>query len=87
MSEIHEIPKTYTLNLTFGQIRVLHLALEKYIRNHDVILHDCKFNISEMKLLFADMSRHCDLCEILNSILHEHDSSCANPTTPPSISE
>lgn len=79
--------KEVPLSLTVGQIRVLRLALEKYIRSHDVILHDCKFNISEMKLLFADMSRHCELCEMLNRILHEHDSSCANSTTRPSISE
>lgn len=74
MNEIHEIPKTHTLTLTFSQIRVLHLALEKYIRRHDVIQHNCKFNISELKLLFADMSRICDLWKMLNSILHEHDS-------------
>lgn len=62
------------LSLTVAQIRVLHLALETYIRTHDVIQYDCKFDISEMKLLFADLSRYCDLCELLKRILHEHDS-------------
>lgn len=63
-----------TLDLTIGQIRILRLALEKYIRNHDIILHDSKFSISEMKLLFADLSRDCELCNMLNGILIEHDS-------------
>lgn len=66
--------ESYMLNLTIGQIRVLHLALEKYIRNHDIILHDSKFSINEMKLIFADLSRHCELCKTLNDILIKHDS-------------
>jgi len=66
--------ESYMLNLTIGQIRVLHLALEKYIRNHDIILHDSKFNINEMRLLFADLSRDCELCKTLNDILIKHDS-------------
>lgn len=66
--------ESYALNLTIGQIRTLHLALEKYIRNHDVILHDSRFNISELKLLFADLSRDCELCKTLNDILVKHDS-------------
>lgn len=69
-----ETNENYILNLTIGQIRTLHLALEKYIRNHDVILHDRKFSISEMKLLFADLSRDCELCKMLNDILIKHDS-------------
>lgn len=64
----------YALNLTVDQIRVLRLALEKYIRNHDIILHDSKFNTNEMKLIFADLSRHCELCKTLNDILLKHDS-------------
>lgn len=66
--------ENYALNLTIGQIRILHLALEKYIRNHDVILHDSRFSISELKLLFADLSRDCELCKMLNDILTKHDS-------------
>ncbi len=66
--------ESYTLSLTFGQIRVLHLALEKYIRNHDVILHDSKFSINEMRFIFADLSRYCELCKTLNDILIKHDS-------------
>lgn len=69
-----ESPNEVMLDLTIGQIRVLHLALEKYIRNHDIILHDSKFSISEMKLLFTDLSRDCSLYELLNNILQEHDS-------------
>lgn len=69
-----DTPKSYTVNLTIAQIRILHLALEKYIRNHDVILHNDKFDINEMKLLFADLSRDCKLCSSLNDILREHDS-------------
>lgn len=70
---VSESPNEVTLDLTIGQIRILHLALEKYIRNHDIILHDSKFSISEMKLLFADLSRYCELCKTLNDILTEHD--------------
>ena len=66
--------ESYMLNLTVGQIRVLHLALEKYIRNHDIILHDSKFNINEMRLIFADLSRYCELCKTLNDILVKHNS-------------
>ena len=66
--------ESYTLSLTVGQIRILHLALEKYIRNHDIILHDSKFDINEMRLIFADLSRYCELCKTLNDILVEHDS-------------
>lgn len=66
--------ESYAINLTIGQIRILHLALEKYIRNHDVILHDNRFSISELKLLFADLSRDCELCKTLNDILVKHDS-------------
>lgn len=66
--------ESYMLNLTVGQIRVLHLALEKYIRNHDIILHDSKFSINEMKLIFSDLSRYCELCKTLNDILVKHDS-------------
>lgn len=66
--------ESYTLSLTVGQIRILQLALEKYIRNHDIILHDSKFDINEMKLIFADLSRYCELCKTLNDILIEHDS-------------
>jgi len=66
--------ENYTLSLTIGQIRVLHLALEKYIRNHDIILHDSKFDINEMRLIFADLSRYCELCKTLNDILIKHDS-------------
>jgi hypothetical protein len=66
--------ESYMLNLTVDQIRVLHLALEKYIRNHDIILHDSKFSINEMKLVFADLSRYCELCKTLNDILIKHDS-------------
>lgn len=61
------------LDLTIGQIRILRLALEKYIRNHDIILHDNRFDINEMMLIFADMSRYCELCKTLNDILIEHD--------------
>ena len=66
-------PKSYTVNITIGQIRILQLALEKYIRNHDIILHNDKFDINEMKLLFEDLSRYCKLCSSLNNILHEYD--------------
>ena len=66
--------ESYTLSLTVGQIRILQLALEKYIRNHDIILHDSKFSINEMKLVFADLSRYCELCKTLNDILIKHDS-------------
>lgn len=69
-----ETNEGYMLNLTFGQIRILRLALEKYIRNHDIILHDSKFDINEMRLIFADMSRYCELCKMLNDILIKHDS-------------
>jgi len=65
--------ESYTLSLTVGQIRILQLALEKYIRNHDIILHDSKFSINEMKLVFADLSRYCELCKTLNDILIKHD--------------
>lgn len=71
MSDTH---RSYTVNLTIGQIRILQLALEKYIRNHDIILHNNKFDINEMKLLFEDLSRYCKLCSSLNNILREHDS-------------
>ena len=66
--------ESYMLNLTIGQIRVLHLALEKYIRNHDIILHDSGFDRNEMRLIFADLSRHCEVCNTLNDILIKHDS-------------
>lgn len=66
--------ESYALNLTIGQIRILHLALEKYIRNHDIVLHNGRFDINEMRLLFADLSRDCELCKILNDILIKHDS-------------
>ena len=66
--------KDYTLNLTIGQIRILRIALEKYIRTHDIILHDSKFDINEMKLVFADLSRYCELCKMLTDILLTHDS-------------
>jgi hypothetical protein len=66
--------ESYMLNLTIGQIRVLSRALEKYIRCHDIILHDSKFDINEMRLIFADMSRYCELCNTLNDILIKHDS-------------
>lgn len=66
--------KDYTLNLTIGQIRILRIALEKYIRNHDIILHNSKFDVNSMKLLFADMAGYCDLCKMLNDILLTHDS-------------
>lgn len=66
--------ESYMLNLTIDQIRILRLALEKYIRSHDIILHDSKFNINEMRLIFADMSRYCELCKTLNDILIKHDS-------------
>ena len=66
--------ESYTLSLTVGQIRILQLALEKYIRNHDIILHDSKFDINEMRLIFADLSRYCELCKTLNDILIKHDS-------------
>lgn len=68
-----ELTNRAMLDLTIGQVRVLHLALEKYIRNHDVILHNDQFDINEMKLLFADLSRDCNLCSLLDSILQEHD--------------
>jgi hypothetical protein len=66
--------ESYMLNLTIGQIRILSRALEKYIRSHDIILHDSKFDINEMRLVFADMSRYCELCNTLNDILIKHDS-------------
>lgn len=66
--------ESYMLNLTIGQIRVLSRALEKYIRSHDIILHDSKFDINEMRLIFADLSRYCELCKTLNDILIKHDS-------------
>lgn len=66
--------ESYMLNLTIGQIRILYLALEKYIRNHDIILYDSRFDINEMRLIFADLSRYCDLCKTLNDILIKHDS-------------
>ena len=66
--------ESYMLNLTIGQIRILSRALEKYIRNHDIILHDSKFDINEMRLIFADMSRYCELCKTLNDILIKYDS-------------
>lgn len=66
--------ESYMLNLTIGQIRVLSRALEKYIRSHDIILHDSKFDINEMRLIFADMSRYCELCNTLNDILIKYDS-------------
>lgn len=68
-----ETNESYMLNLTIGQIRVLSRALEKYIRSHDIILHDSKFDINEMRLVFADMSRYCELCKTLNDILIKHD--------------
>jgi hypothetical protein len=73
MMAANELTDRVMFDLTIGQVRILHLALEKYIRNHDIILHDSKFSISEMKLLFADLSRDCSLCELLNNILQEHD--------------
>jgi len=66
--------ESYMLNLTFGQIRVLHLALEKYIRNHDVILNNSRFDIKELRRIFADLSRGCELYKILNDILIKYDS-------------
>lgn len=66
--------ESYMLNLTIGQIRVLSRALEKYIRSHDIILHDSKFDINEMRLVFADMSRYCELYNTLNDILIKHNS-------------
>lgn len=69
-----ETNESYMLNLTIGQIRVLSRALEKYIRSHDIILHDSKFDINEMRLIFADMSRYCELYKTLNDILIKHDS-------------
>lgn len=66
--------ESYMLNLTFGQIRVLHLALEKYIRNHDVILNNSRFDIKELRRIFADLSIGCELCKTLNDILIKHDS-------------
>lgn len=66
--------ESYMLNLTIGQIRILQLALEKYIRNHDIILHDSRFDINEMMFIFADLSRYCELCKTLNDILVKHDS-------------
>lgn len=69
-----ESPNEVMLDLTIGQIRILHLALEKYIRNHDMVLHNDQFDINEMRLLFADLSRDCELCKTLNDILTEHDS-------------
>lgn len=66
--------ESYMLNLTIDQIKILRLALEKYIRNHDIILHDSRFDINEMKLVFADLSRYCELCETLNDILIKHNS-------------
>ena len=69
-----ENSKDYTLNLTIGQIRILRIALEKYIRNHEIILHNNQFDVNAMRLLFADLSRYCDLCKMLNDILLTHDS-------------
>lgn len=69
-----ETNKDYTLNLTIGQIRILRMALEKYIRNHDIVLHNNQFDVNAMRLLFADLSRYCDLCKMLNDILLTHDS-------------
>lgn len=69
-----ETDKDYTLNLTIGQIRILRIALEKYIRNHDIVLHNNQFDVNAMRLLFADLSRYCDLCKMLNDILLTHDS-------------
>jgi hypothetical protein len=66
--------ESYMLNLTFGQIRVLHLALEKYIRNHDVILNNSRFDIKELRRIFADLSRGCELYKTLNDILIKYDS-------------
>lgn len=69
-----ENSKDYTLNLTIGQIRILRIALEKYIRNHEIILHNNQFDVNAMRLLFADLSRYCDLCKMLNDILLTRDS-------------
>lgn len=69
-----ESNKDYTINLTIGQIRILRIALEKYIRNHDIVLHNNQFDVNAMRLLFADLSRYCDLCKMLNDILLTHDS-------------
>ena len=66
--------ESYMLNLKICQIRVLRLALEKYIRNHDIILHDSRFDINEMRFIFADLSKYCELCKTLNDILVKHDS-------------
>lgn len=66
--------ESYMLNLTIGQIRVLSCALEKYICNHNIILHGSKFDINEMRHAFADMSMYCELCKMLNNILIKHDS-------------
>lgn len=68
-----ETSESYMLNLTIGQIRILQRALEKYIRSHDIVLHNDQFDIDEMKLLFTDMSRYCELCKTLNDILIKHD--------------
>ena len=32
-----------------------------------------KFDINEMRLIFADLSRYCELCKTLNDILIKHD--------------
>lgn len=68
------VNETYKLDLTIGQIRVLCHVLEHYIRNHDIILHNSKLSISEMKLIFADLSRYCELCKTLSDILNSHNS-------------
>lgn len=61
------------VDLTIAQIRTLHFALEKYIRNHAVITDNERFDMRELRLFFLDLSRHCDLCESLRQILDEHD--------------
>ena len=60
------------VDLTIGQVRILHHVLEHYIRNHDVILHNSEFDVNEMRLLFADMARYCELCKDLSDILSNH---------------
>lgn len=72
------VNETYKLDLAIWQIRILHHALEHYIRRHDVLLHNNEFDVSEMGLLFSDMSKYCRLCEALNDILHNDDNQSFN---------
>lgn len=65
--------ESYKLDLTVYQIRTLSHVLEHYIRNHDVLLHNSEFDLDAMRLTFADMVRYCELCKMLNNILHKHD--------------